>query len=75
MDSKPWYQSKTIWGTLIAGVCLVLNLTGVGEVSPDDQSTLTNNITDIAILGGQIVGIVLAFIGRMKASTVIGEPS
>lgn len=72
METKAWYESKTIWGTLIAGVCLALNLLGVGEVSPEEQATLTNNIADIAILGGQIVGVVLAFVGRLSADKPIG---
>jgi len=71
MGTKAWYQSKGIWGTLIAGLCLVLQLTGVGDVPANEQATLVDGITNLAITGGEVVGVILAFIGRLKATKPI----
>ena len=67
MDTNVWYKSKGVWGTLIAGACLVLQLTGVGNVTPEEQGKLADGLTNLAIIGGEVVGVVLAFVGRVKA--------
>lgn len=72
MDTKQWYQSKGIWGTLIAGLSLLLQLTGVADVSPEEQGALSDNIVGLTLAGGEIFGIILAFIGRLKAKQTIG---
>ena len=45
----------------------MLQLTGVGQVAPEEQATLVDGIASIAVTGGAVIGVVLAFIGRLKA--------
>jgi hypothetical protein len=55
-NSKPWYLSKTIWGVIITGVGLILKNTVIPDVSSD-------------II--QIIGLIMALIGRVKAKNLI----
>ena len=66
-DNKPWYQSKTIWGGVIAAVAAGLGLAGL-ELGADDQQRLV----EIAVSIAGMVGAVLAIYGRMRASKGIG---
>ncbi len=64
-DAKVWFQSKTVWGAIIAGI--VPLLTSVFKVEfPADFS---------ADLAGQLAGLFgagLAIYGRIKAVKKIG---
>jgi len=63
---KKWYQSKAVWGGLIAVAAAIAGAFGYA-VSPEDQSSLVDAI--VAIGGG--VGGVLAVYGRVKAEAYI----
>lgn len=65
-DAKPWYQSKTIWGGLIAILAAVLQAGGK-EISPAAAGDLTEAATTVA----GAVGGVLAVYGRLAAKTNI----
>jgi uncharacterized membrane protein (Fun14 family) len=75
MDTKAWWQSKTIWGTIITFACLVLQFTGVVTVSAEEQATVTDALVNAATVIGQIVGLVLVIIGRIKAATTLTAKS
>ena len=62
---KPWYQSSSMWGGLIAVGAAVLGVMGVGV---DDQADITKNLT--MVLGG--AGGLLAWWGRWRATKRIG---
>ncbi len=65
-NSKAWYQSKAVWGGLIAVLASVLQARGM-EVSPVAQG-------DLAEAGTSLVGAVgglLAVYGRLSAKTSI----
>ena len=65
-NSKAWYQSKAVWGGLIAMLASVLQARGL-EVSPVAQG-------DLAEAGMSLVGAVgglLAIYGRLSAKTSI----
>jgi hypothetical protein len=66
MDTKPWWQSKTIWGAAIASLATVLKLFHVNAELPPD---LADQILNATTLGGTI----FAFIGRLTAKTVISS--
>jgi hypothetical protein len=72
MDSfKTWYQSKTVWGGLIAILASLLQATGV-ELGAETQSELA----DIAVTLAGAAGGLLAIYGRVTAKTgieAIGE--
>ncbi len=72
---KNWYQSKTIWGALIAVAASALQLAGL-EIGAQDQAELA----DIAVTLTGAVGGLLALYGRLVATGSIGgkapsEPS
>lgn len=64
---KNWYQSKTVWGALIAVAASVLQVAGV-DFGPDEQGQLA----DIAVTLAGAVGGLLALYGRLVATTSIG---
>jgi hypothetical protein len=59
MDSKPWYQSKTIWGAVIATIVSTLHLLGV-----DLPSDVSVSLPDQIISTVGLIGSILAIIGR-----------
>ena len=63
---KSWYTSKTIWGSLITIIAMILGAFGY-SVGADDQATVTDVLTTIAGFGGTV----LAIYGRVKASKAI----
>ncbi len=72
---KNWYQSKTIWGALIAVAASALQLAGL-EIGAAEQAELA----DIAVTLTGAVGGLLALYGRLVATGPIGgkapsEPS
>lgn len=85
MQTKPWYQSKTIWGILIAAVGYVLSeVLKVPDVQlpPNADFEQLKAYTDavkaaqgdVAVIVSQVVsavGTVLAIYGRVKAESPI----
>jgi hypothetical protein len=69
MDNKPWYQSKTIWASVVGACCSALALIG-HKVDPGTQEVLVNNLTDI-INAAAIILPILAAIFRSKATTTL----
>jgi hypothetical protein len=62
-QNKPWYQSKTIIGGIVAAACSVAAIVFKREIGADMITLITDNIFSIvSALGG-----VLAIIGRLKA--------
>lgn len=67
-DTKQWYQSKGVWGAVIA-----LAATGLGaffhlSLTADQQSQLV----DAAVAIGGAAGSIVAVWGRVTATTTIG---
>ena len=62
-ESKKWWESKTVWGGIIAVLSAIAGAFGYA-VSPDMQAELASNVTAI----GGAVGGVLAVYGRVKAT-------
>jgi Na+-transporting NADH:ubiquinone oxidoreductase subunit NqrE len=63
---KKWYQSKAVWGGLIAVAAAIAGAFGYA-ISPDDQASIVEAV--VAIGGG--IGGVLAVYGRVKAEAYI----
>lgn len=66
-ETKPFYASKGIIGSLIAVAALGANLVGF-EITPADQAALSDNILN----GVAIVGALIAIWGRITATKKIG---
>ena len=65
-ETKPWWQSKTIWGAIITIVALILSLFGV-QIDEQTKQVLVNEFVAAATAIGGIVGAVLSIYGRIKA--------
>jgi hypothetical protein len=86
MESKKWYQSKTIWGILIAALGFALNkylgVDGLDLPKSEDYDLLAQQVQAVKDAQGSIMnlastlmasfGTLLALIGRVKAETTIG---
>ncbi|NRB30289.1 MAG: hypothetical protein HRU27_06820 [Rhizobiaceae bacterium] len=65
-DFKPWYASRTIWGSIIALLAAVASAFGV-EIDQQMQTTFIESVLQLVAIGGSI----LAVFGRMTATTQI----
>lgn len=66
VNFKPWFLSKTIWSSSVAGIVSVASLFGIA-VDSGDQTALTEAILQsIAAISSLI-----AIFGRIKASARI----
>lgn len=62
IETKKWYQSKAVWGGIVA---ILSGLAGLVGVNVDEQTQ--EDITNIIIEASSIIGGVLAIYGRMQA--------
>lgn len=60
---KPWWQSRTIIGTLVSSAAIIAGVIGF-ELDADQ-------VTELAVAGAALAGNILAWYGRVKASKVI----
>lgn len=68
MDTKAWYESKTIWGAVVAVVLPILGaLNSKFAVLGADQDSLVTLLTSL----GSAVGGLVAVIGRVTATATI----
>ncbi len=65
--TKVWWQSKTVWGSIIALVAGAATLAGVKL-----DATLQDQLAQLLSGAGEIVGGALAWYGRAKATGAIG---
>lgn len=61
-DVKAWYQSRTVWGALIAILASLANGAGV-EVTTGEEGELA----DLVVAAVGVVGGFVALIGRISA--------
>jgi len=66
MDEKHWYQSKTIWGALLA---VIASLFGALGISID--STAQNELSDALVQLIGAIGAITAIYGRISATDII----
>ena len=84
MQTKKWFQSKTIWGLIIATLGFILSRFLQVDVQLPQDATfedlkssgeiIANANGNIQVLASQvmiIVGILISFVGRVKADTKI----
>ncbi|QRI64383.1 hypothetical protein JQ506_05085 [Shinella sp. PSBB067] len=62
-DVKAWYQSRTVWGALIAILASLAHAIGV-EVTAGDQAELA----DLLVAAVGAAGGLMALVGRISAS-------
>ena len=66
MDEKAWYESKAVWGGLVAVGAAAAGTFGIA-VDADTQG----QIADLIVVGVGAVGGLLAIYGRIKAGKSI----
>jgi hypothetical protein len=65
-DAKVWYKSRTMIGSIVAVVALVINASGFNV-----DAALQSTIADTAVDVGGIIGAVTALYGRILATKVL----
>ncbi|MGJ7037619.1 hypothetical protein [Shinella sp. BE166] len=61
-DLKAWYQSRTVWGALIAIIASLANAAGL-EVTAGDEGELA----DLVVSAVGTIGGLIALYGRISA--------
>ena len=64
--SKPFYMSMTLWGIVVSGIGILLPNFGI-PFGPEIQGAAIELVQSII----SSAGLVLAFIGRLRAKTVV----
>ena len=59
MENKPWYTSKTVWGTVVVLVAAVVPV--VKQMGTDG---VTDSLTNLVIGVAAVIGAEVAIIGR-----------
>ena len=70
MEEEKWYQSRAIWGAIIALVAFALTFFGI-TISAEEQTTAIDLILQVATPMGALVAFILTLIGRIKATKKI----
>ena len=85
MESKKWYQSKTIWGIIIAAIGYFLSaklgVSGVAIPESPDFDKIEMYYEQVKAADGNFgaiigvimnaIGLIVAIIGRIKAETLL----
>jgi len=68
METKSWWQSKTILAGIVVAVCSLLGLFGVGEAEniASEAAPIAETIIEIIALIGGIVAIVGRIVAEKK---------
>jgi hypothetical protein len=67
-DVKSWWQSRTIWGSIVGVAATIVSLVFHKTVSAADQSAIVDVI--LTLIGS--AGALYAIYGRIVATTQIG---
>lgn len=65
-DTKIWWQSRGVWGSLVAMGAGVVSLTGI-----DLNASIQAELTDILVSATTLVGGGISLYGRVKAVTAL----
>jgi hypothetical protein len=66
-DRKAWYESKSVWGSIVTLASMGAALGGA-EVSDLDQARLA----ELLMLAGGTTGAIVSLVGRIVATDRIG---
>lgn len=66
-DSKAWYESKSVWGSIVTLVAMAAAIGGVEIGDPDRQA-----LAELLAIAGGAVGAILSLVGRLVATSRIG---
>jgi len=67
IDEKPWYFSKTIWGSLVAVAAALASTAGI-TIDGQNQLAISDAILQVIAAAGALLSIY----GRLTATDLIG---
>jgi lysozyme family protein len=73
-DAKGWWQSLTVWGTLLTAITTVLPLIGVAlgiSITPEIAEEVGQNIVLVIQALGGLIGTLMALFGRARATALL----
>ena len=70
-ETKPWYLSKTIIGSVVAAGAIVAGFFGV-SIDEATKSVILDQTEALIAAGFALVGTLLAIYGRVAAKKTIG---
>ena len=73
MQTEGWWRSISIWGSIIGAVAFVLQILGITSISAEEQQALAQQIANIATSVGIVIGLIMAIIGRVRATKRISN--
>jgi type II secretory pathway component PulF len=62
---KEWWKSQTLWGGIIMAIAFIVGLLGY-SITTQEQKTMTDLIISIATPLGELIGLIMLIIGRVK---------
>ncbi|MGI9365321.1 MAG: hypothetical protein ACR2O8_09075 [Rhizobiaceae bacterium] len=65
-DVKPWYQSKTIWASIVSLVAVIAAAFGV-NIDESMQTAFVEAALQFVAVGGALIAV----IGRLSATSMI----
>lgn len=74
IDTKGWWQSMTVWGTLLTAITTVLPLVGVMlgiSITPELAEEIGQNVVVVIQALGGLIGTLMALFGRARASALL----
>lgn len=73
-DTKGWWQSMTVWGTLLTAITTVLPLVGVMlgiSITPELAEEIGQNVVVVIQALGGLIGTLMALFGRARATALL----
>ena len=67
-DTKTWYTSKTLWGSIIAMLTGVATMAGLNL-----DATLQDQLAELVVGLANLIGGGMAWYGRVTATTAISS--
>lgn len=67
-ENKAWWQSKTVWGGLVA-----VGASAAGLLGYTVDAGMQDQLAELFVLGATAIGGFIAIFGRIKATKKIGK--
>ena len=73
METKAWWKSITIWGAIIGAISYGLQLTGMAQLSFEEQQNITQQVVNTVTSIGDLISIIMIVMGRWRANKPISN--
>ena len=65
-NTKPWWQSKTVWASIIAVLAGMASLAGINL-----DATLQDELANLITAAAEVASGAVALLGRLQAQTAL----